>query len=374
MLENSTQTRFLGARFHAAETRFSAVFTACIFSAIALIAAPSAGRAEPENKLPKVLMVEIVDVTPNDSDLYRAIRAQLSAASLILERLALENAQAFAADPLHGLSRLAAENHATMVFWIEDEGATCTVFFYIADADGGHIDTRILNIPSGNRSGRFETIANAAASVIEENINSFKTLSAMHAQPSTHVPQAPKAVEPRSSSIRVELFAVYAGSYFVSSQVTHGVRMGFGILPTDRVAVSISYTQNLPAEWENERYRLTLTPRNIEVSAAGRMLVGPVDVRLGIAWSVDLRSYSTASFSSSVSARSGKFQAIQSLVPFVTATWTFLDRFGIVTGVGANLAVNERIYKISRDDGTEVAVLRPFIAKLTYQLGLVVHL
>jgi hypothetical protein len=344
-----------------------------VFSlSIATVAFCFESRAESET-FPKALMVETEGLTPNDPDLYNAIRAQLSASPLMLGRVHIERAEGVEFDPQGVVSRLSAENGAAMVFWIRDEAATSTMFFYLSGASDSAIHTRVLQPVSGSRSSRFEVIANAAASVIEECLLSSRPRLAPPVQP-TVIKPPPISAERNQKRKWVELFASYLGSLFAKGTVTHGLNMGIGFFPIEHLALSTSYTMNLPVKWETEQYRLALTLRNIEASIAFRIIKGPVDFHLGLAWFVDLRSWSTVPFSEAVDAHPGELRAVYSLMPFASVTWMILNKIGIITGLGANLAIEEKVYTVSYDNGSEIQVARPFIAKFTYQLGLVVQL
>jgi hypothetical protein len=75
-----------------------------------------------------------------------------------------------------------------------------------------------------------------------------------------------------------------------------------------------------------------------------------------------------------ITARPGDLNGVHSLVPFASVIWTLYDGFGILTGLGANIAPQEKAYIILRNDGSEDFVMMPFYTKLTYQLGVIVQL
>jgi hypothetical protein len=126
--------------------------------------------------------------------------------------------------------------------------------------------------------------------------------------------------------------------------------------------------------WETETYRLTIVSRNVEVACAGRLSLYPIDFRLGVAWSIDLRSHSTFSKSpGEVRAAPDGFKGVNSVVPFVSIAWIFKQRIGIVGRLGAAFAVNESVYQLQRNNEYIDEVV-PFVAKLNYQLGLLVLL
>ena len=318
-------------------------------------------------------MVEIPEVTPNDIELYKAIRAQLSASPLQLNRVTVDNAHGLTTAPLRTAAELAAEHHAALIFWIQQDETKCMLFFYSTEKNSGHIHTRMLDLVAGSRSSRFETIGNAVSSVIEESIAVYGHRS--ETPPNRPPPQpVPRPKAPVYHRKWMEIFAGYAGTLFASRQVTHGVQAGVGFFPGDHITAAVSFTQNLAMESENADYRFTLVIRNIEVAIAARIVTKAIDIHLGLAWSVDLRSYSTVSFSETITVRPDAVEGVYSLTPFVKAIWSFSETVGIMTGIGPALSFNERLYTISQSDGRERTVLRPFLAKLTYNLGFAVQL
>jgi hypothetical protein len=322
--------------------------------------------------LPKVLMIEFQGSTPHDAGLYKAIRAQLSASPLILDRVDLAADRNFELNPQAGASRSATEYRASMVFWIEDK-ETCKMFFFIPDPSGGHISSRTLNLDLSSRPSRFEVIAVVAASMIEGLLDS-RTLK-VPPPLATKNPGEPLVVEKKKEAQlrnRFEILAAYSGAFWAADTVTHGISLGLGGLPIDRLVISASFTQNLPIRVENKEVGITVISRQIEVLAAFRILIHRLDIRLGVYWSIDLRSVSMNSFTESIDARTDGFMGVHSLVPFAGAAWVFSQRIGIFGRVGANLALNETTYKIKGID-QDPSVLDPFVAKLVYQLGLLVQ-
>jgi hypothetical protein len=257
-----------------------------------------------------------------------------------------------------------------MVFWIEDKEA-CTVFFYIPNADGGRINSRVLNVNLVGRTSRFEVIAIAAASMIEGLLVTHTLKPAPDAD--SLIPVTPPPVPQAPKRKWVEIFAAYAGSYFAADLVTHGIRLGLGVLPIHRLVMAASFIQNVPLTMETEDFQLTIRSRMVEISAALRLWIASAEIRLGLAWSIDLRSSSTASLSAQIDAEPDGFRGLNALIPFVSATWFFTERMGLFGNLGASIALNETVYKVEQLEGREVAV-SPFLAKLTYQCGLLVQL
>jgi hypothetical protein len=328
--------------------------------------------AESKN-LPRVIMLEISGITMNDDTLYEAIRAQLSATSVQLDRLPVDDSQFALSNPLSSASKVATKYSAAMVFWITKKEMISTIYYYYKDASNPQIHTRELNLASESLLSRFDTIGNAVSTIVEETV-SPRAVARTRPVPKPLPPPSP----PRQNSDRsrkwINLFTFYAGSYFESRSVTHGLGFGLGLLPIQQLAITISYDQGFPLIWDTERYKLTLGSKNITSSIAGRVPMGFLELRVGLAWSVDIRSHSMTSSSESISPRPGGVRGIHSLVASLVAIWSLSDVIGIMTMLGVDLAFNEGEYKILRDDDSEVLLVDPFRAKLTYAVGLIVQL
>ena len=342
-----------------------------IFTLLAIIAVPRQGRADSAETLPHILMVTVPGLTPDSPALYKAIRAQLSASPLTLDRIEMTAEQGFATDAPGSAAALAFTHHASVVFWVEDK-ATCEMFFYIPDREGGRINRRVLNLDFRSRSSRYEVIGIAVASMVEELMVSHRIGPSPTTTPK---PTSPPQQQPDIEETRkwAEIFGLYAGTYFSSSLAAHGMKLGVGVAPIDRLVIGVSYTQNFPLTFEDKMLQFTVISRNVEVACAGRLSLNPVDIRLGVAWSIDIRSYSTVSLSDDVSAARDGFKGVNSVIPFVSIGWIFKERIGIIGRLGANLAVNESIYQVQHGEERVDAVV-PFVAKLSYQLGLIVQL
>lgn len=339
-----------------------------------LLSMPLTGAAQSKSP-PTVIMLEIPGVTTNDDTLNEAIRAQLSAASLRLDRLTVDNPQSLLSDPVGSVSKLSADHGAVMSFWIIENGTTYTIFFYSQHASEPRISTRALDLVSESQVSRCDTIGNAVSSIVEESISTVGGARARDASPPPPA-RTPSPPPPPHDGKRkwVNLFMGYSGSLFARQSVTHGVHMGLGLLPMKHLAIALSYTPSLPSKWETTRYKLTLLSRNVAMSIAGRLLTRFLEIRAGFAWSVDLRSSAMSSYTDTIAPRPEDLAGIHSLIPFAAAIWTVADWFGIAAGLGADIAINEKSYLILRDDGQEVFVMEPFTAKLTYQMGVIFQL
>ena len=333
--------------------------------------APGIVEAESQQRLPVISMLEISGVTPTDPELYQAIRAQLSGAPLILGRIEIEDGSAFGANPQGLAAKSATESASAMVFWIEDR-ETCRLFFYIPDPSGGRINSRTLVLERSNSWSRFQTIAIAAASMVEGLLVRHR----IRAVPEPPPPPPPQASAPEPAGNpdrRFEIFAAYAGALFAENTVTHGACLGFGVRPTSFIVLAASFTQNGPVAVRTEEYELDILSRNVEVSLAGRLRRKRFELRLGIAWSVDLRSFSSSFSAETVDGVPDGFHSVQTILPFIAAAWRFTERIGLFTRIGANIALNETAYKIDRLE-TDTEELLPFRVKLAWQLGLMFHI
>jgi hypothetical protein len=338
-----------------------------------LVATPCRAQDNAEKTLPKVLMIEFQESTSYNSGLFQAIRAQLSAAPLILDRIDLADEKTITADPLEGASTLASENGAAMVFWIEDK-ETCRMFFYIPGPEGGRINSRTLELDLNSNWSRYQIIAIAVASMVEGLLVTHRLVPTTPAR--KPLPEVAPAAETEKVATRrkwFEISAAYSGSLFAAAMVTNGACLGLGVRPVEHFVIAASFTQNAPVRVETQEYRLTLVSRNVEVFAAGRVLINSVEIRIGVAWSMDLRTDSTTFKSDKIDAASDGFKGIHALLPFVSVEWRFSERIGVFSRVGAGLAFNDTIYKIERTDGVTEELV-PFLAKLSYQLGLLVEI
>ena len=169
------------------------------------------------------------------------------------------------------------------------------------------------------------------------------------------------------------MFAAYAGALFAAGAVTHGGRLGLGVLLLDHLVIAASFTPNLPLTLETEGIRLRVVSRIVEVSAAGGIWLNPVGLRLGVSWSIDLRSYSVTSLAERIEAQPDGLNRVNALTPFVSVEWGFSDNIGVFGRVGADIALNETVYTITRADH-EVEAVVPFVTKLVYCLGLVIRI
>ncbi len=345
----------------------------CILLLVEAVATPCQAHDDNENPLPMVFMLEVRGVTPSDPALFDAIRAQLSAAALVLDRVQVSRDRDFAANPLPLVSATARETNADVVFWIEDK-EICRLFFYVPDANGGEIHSRTLELDLNSSWSRFQTIAIAAAYTVEG------LLVSLGIKPVPKVQEHPTEVAPHSKrrttvakTRRFEISAAYAGSLFAAGTVTNGGCLEIGFRPLSHFIVAASFTQNTPITIRTDEYQFSILSRNIEVSTAGRFLMGSVEMRFGVAWYVALSSFSATFMSSTIERSPDGFKGVYNLMPFVSVVWRFSDRIGLMGRAGAAFAINENDYKIRRIEGA-TDVLTPLLVKMTYQLGLIIEL
>lgn len=317
--------------------------------------------------------MDLRPATTDDDGVYKAVRAQLSGTPLRLDRIAFDKTAPGPKDPIDRAVQSARTYDASLVFWIE-ERETVTLNFYLPRASGNRVQRRTLALELSNRSSRFEVISVVAADIIEGLLGTPKGRTGRPIPTDRPVP--PRETPPEKSTgktKRLEIFAAYAGTLIAPSQVAHGVRLGLGFLPLQHLVVSASYTQGIPVQHNTGALRLTVISRHIDVPVAGRFLLGPMDLRMGIAWSVDLRTYSTQSRNDGIEARPDDLLAVFALAPFVSAAWKFSERIGLYCRLGAEISVNEKTSKIA-GQGEDAAVWEPFVVKFAYQFGLLVQI
>ncbi len=264
---------------------------------------------------------------------------------------------------------LAAAHQAALVFWIED-GDPCQIHFFVPDAAGGQFSSRIIDIDLSNQSSRYDAIAVVAAIMIEGLILSRTSAQVPTSEPKPP-PPAPEAEE--TPGRRFEIHLAYSGTLAAPAMPIHGGTLGAGLCPHRWIFAAVSLSLYAPATFSNEALRIRLVSRQIDVHAAARLLIRPLEIRLGVSYSVDLRSYSTTAVDETIRSRRDNYNGIHSFVPFLYAGWTYRERIGIFGRMGASLAINETVFRIRRADGNPTEELEPFDVKLIYQLGALVR-
>ncbi len=345
------------------------------FLLIMLVAKPCPAQEDYPKVLPKVIMLEVYGLTPYDTVLYQAIRAQLSASPLILDRVGLDYKNDFVVNPIENASRLAKENDAAMVFWIEDK-ESCRLFFYISDRNGGSLNNRTLELKLDSSWSRYQVIALAAGGMIEELLVKYNVKPVTPVdetkteEKSIDVTPLIKEKKEYAETKRFEIVAAYGGVLFVADRIINGGCLGMGVRPIKNLVIAAAFTMNVPLSFKTEEYRLIIESRNVEVSTAAVINTKSFDIRFGAAWTIDLRSFSTTFSAETIEKKPDGFKGVNSLLPFVSAELKFNERVGIFGRVGASFALNDTVYKIERPE-TVTEELVPFTAKFTYNLGFI---
>jgi hypothetical protein len=170
-----------------------------------------------------------------------------------------------------------------------------------------------------------------------------------------------------------EIHLAYAGSLVATEMLSHGGTLGVGFFPFRRLFIAASLKLYAPLTFENEALRIKLISRQVDVHAAARFLLSPFEIRLGLSYAVDFRSFSTAAVNDTIRPRKDDYNVIHSFVPFLFAAWTYRERIGIFGKTGASLATNETVFRIHRSNGELTEEFEPFDVKFVYQFGLVVR-
>jgi hypothetical protein len=259
-----------------------------------------------------------------------------------------------------------------MVFWIESDDPVLLVF-YIPGPNGGRIIRRALSLDASSRLSRFEVIALAVTGMAEGVL--FGSQHSDAPPPiaiSKSAPPPPAFTPSKRTRPRLELQIAYTGTYFADGMVAHGGLLGIGVPPMERLVLTAAFFQFFPQEADNEQLRLRLVSRGVQITAAGIVVSGDWELRLGLAGSVTFSSYSPQSRVDSVDAAAEGLSMVWALMPFISAARLFSDRVGIFALLGANVALSESDYRIE-DAGRITTVLSPFTAKLTWRFGLTVR-
>lgn len=352
--------------------RSCAVTTLLVVFLIVSISSPCLGQSTKQTGNPRVLMLELHGSVSSDDGLYNAISGQLSASSLILKRFSQDSPKAGSLHPQETAAMLASAHQAALVFWIE-QSKTSNIFFYIPNNSGGHIYRRTVDSNLSSQPSRFEEIAVVVSSTIEGFLvasdNSIATPTQKQ-NPSSGLVNKENAA---TRKMYTEIHLAYAGTVTAPKVMSHGAMLGLGYFLVDHLQIGVSFTRSLPLGISTEDVRLKIITRQIVFFAAARISIHPVDIRLGIAWALDLRSFSTTPLSPTIAARPAGLKGVHSLVPFVLATWFFSQNFGIFGRLGAGFALNETMFRVNGSNNSS-AVFEPYAVKLAFQLGLVIQL
>jgi hypothetical protein len=320
--------------------------------------------------------------TFDNTALFHAIEAQLSGLPVVLIRTkpVLDKA---VGETLEEIAfKAAMEHRASMVIWIEEE-ADFQVRFLIPDSLGTRqVFTRTIDPKSNSKNSRYDVIAIAVSGMVEGLLGTRRTLPEKN-----NVPLQKTEAEPGNSTSNLsgenqttgpkkkwlELFAAYTGTFFSQNMVSHGATVGLSLLPRDHAVLAVSFTQNVTMQSRAYDVTLRLASRAISVQAAFRMTVRSLELRMGAAWTIDLRSYASTANSDTVETDPDGFRGVHCLGPFVSLAWVFNDRIGLFGMMSATIALNETTYKATRNN-ENVPVVDPYLVKLAWQFGLTIRI
>ncbi|MBN2717609.1 MAG: hypothetical protein JXX14_17285 [Deltaproteobacteria bacterium] len=321
------------------------------------------------------IMLKIEGISLNSPELLKAIRAQLSATEIAIREVSVPQNRFDLEAPTTGAATVSKRYDAQMVFWILDRDDTCVVSIYISGKPEGSIHTRRLNLASDNHATRFETIANAVSSMLEDTIVAEEsTLAQSKSSPQETFRPLPRPATVVQKKYHSELFAAYSGSVFADRTFTHGVQAGLGFLLHSKYVAGIAFTQNSTLTFETNAYRFSVMTRDISAGMARRVVRGPLEFRAGLEWRTSLHSYANESVDGSISIQRPESGAIHSVTPSLSGGWVFKTGFIMILRLGSGIALNEKKYLISRAAAAPDVVLKPYIVKPMLQLGLIIQL
>jgi hypothetical protein len=317
-----------------------------------------------------VLMLEIPSVTPNSDELYTAIRAQLATSNFRIHRLLIEKSAFDRGNTGKSASDLAVRHNVEMVFWIQLSPGSCLLSFYFKER-GEKVFQRRMKLDSENLSGQYEVISNGVSSFIEETI----FIAHKDTRPKTQsLPDSPAILATpaeRRAAGKLEISLMYNGMLFSKREVSNGVRGSLGVLAGERILLNLAFAQNAVTGFENRRYRFTVSSRNLDAGVFVNLPVRSMQLRFGVSYEVQLRTFTMESRVADLLARRGKLHSIHGVSPSVQLVWPLAGNFLFNMGVGAMVCVNEHGYIISRIDGTRYDVVNPYTVKLTFHLGII---
>ncbi len=355
------------------------------------------GRTNADASSPKVTLLECRSNVQEADGLYVAVSAQLSGALVSLKRFSIDDLGDFPKTARQSAPRVASATGAVVVFWVED-GDPARVFFYIPSDDGGLYLERSLQIRAETGVGRFEVIGIAAAGMVEGVLSSHqKEIAAAQTLPgkaaSGKAAPSPKPAEATPTqtdappmktdtpirNLYIELYAAYSGVLFAKDAFGHSVRPGIGFIVKQYWVFNAQFRLMLPLQFEDEWATLTVSSRTLLVSVQGRFRIkkGGFELRPGVAYTVDFRSFSTSGKRgttgvASFDAASG-FRAVHGICPFVSAALFFQNRFGLFIEGGADIAVNETTYTINLNE-RPTPLAAPYTVKASVQAGIVIRI
>lgn len=330
-----------------------------------------------------MLILRIDGVTVHSSQLLKAIRAQLSDTDIQIQEIDIDPDEFSIDTPSNDAAALSELHDSQMIFWIMEDTWSCSVFLYSSGGEFGSLYSRDLRLTSENVSSRFETIANAVSSMVEDVIVNQKItkqqLPSATAGGSRSRQVPPNRVAPiqtdRSQRYDSEVFTGYSSSYFSRSTLSHGIRAGLGLLLQSKFVADVSFTQNLTMDWSTSEYQFSVLSREFSASLARRAIRGAFEFRFGIAWITSLRSYEMESEINDIIPRQTKINAVHAIAPFFGLAWMLHKHFLVSLAIGSAISLNEKKYDFGIDNGRDLTTaVKPLILKPFYQVGIVIQM
>ncbi len=338
--------------------------TAFLTTFCAVLLAGSVASGQDAAPLPKVLLVSTPQTADMQDELFYAIRAQLSAAPLEPGRITSDASVDGEGAP-QGAWQLASTTGASMLFWIDD-GDICRTTYYLPDERGGRFIERQLRLKPGTPSSRDEYIAVAVATMVEKFLVTHQLRTPPPPPPAPDEPPPPPP--PPKKWSKVQLVAAWDGTLFAANHFAHGFHAGVRFVPFRRVALSLSYRPHFPLVQRDDDLELSITSRVAALSLAFRMLEAPLDVQIGLAFSMDIRSFSTRGLSDAFQTRRRGTDVYSSLSPHISAVWPFSKHLGLFLCIGADIALKDTRYLFTFDE-EDTLVLTPYTVKLDLCAG-----
>lgn len=329
---------------------------------------------------PKIVMLEVKEAAqplPHSTDVLVPIRAQLSTLPMKVEtqRVYLQTMERSIFRKAAG--RIAVQNHADIVFWIEETNTVYLHFFKPNTATEKRI-TRKLQIQSQQQSNRFETIAIAVAGTIEGLLEDAtteqkdKNMARTTTESAASSNDTPTPLQGKRRAL-VEASAGYTGVLFSNQTIANGITLGLGIFPKKALHLSLAVSQFIPFEHQNEGVRLSFQSRTLEMAMVSGFVVNNFSLRGGIIGTMEFRHFSAVPLSSDTETMPDGFKLVYSLGPTIRAIWFFHRNIGLHTAISTLFALNDTVYKI--EYGTHaIEVLSPNNIKLLWQIGFLAKL
>ncbi len=321
---------------------------------------------------PKAVFLELNIFKQEADGIFQAVRAQLSGSSLSLDRYSWDGELHDWKSKTQAAAEVSAAFSASMVFWIEDR-ESLKVFFFIPSKSGGIYFSRSLTIAQETGSGRSEVIGIAVAGMAEgilithhQEIAAAATLPVKKAD--KEEPLKAEITEASSRSSYFELSLAYSGIHFSKSSFEHGAVCNFGLL-MKRLLFDIRFRMTFPEKFNNQFIVLTLLSRTLGVSLSSRFIIQKVEIRIGAAYLVDLRSFSVLKNSIAVQSTHSGFHAIHAISPLIAVLWNLTPRLSLLAETGVEIATKENDYTIVKEE-EETIIASPYSAKASIRLGI----